>query len=191
MKNKIDVLMMMAVLLGSLLVGQFAVADEKKLGDGLYASFKTSKGEIVVRLFYKQTPLTVVNFTGLAEGKIKAKQGTKPYYDGLTFHRVIDRFMIQGGCPDGTGRGGPGYRFRDEFVAGLRHNKPGILSMANAGRNTNGSQFFITHVATPHLDGGHTVFGGIEADDNDSFGVLDSIEQNDIIESVEILSSRD
>src|SRR5690606_35995417 len=110
----------------------------------------------------KETPHTVANFVSLAEGKnpfVSEEYKDKPFYDGLSFHRVIADFMIQGGDPLGTGAGGPGYRFDDEIVANLKHDKPGILSMANAGKNTNGSQFFITHKATPHLDGRHTVFG--------------------------------
>ncbi|NND97996.1 MAG: peptidylprolyl isomerase, partial [Pirellulaceae bacterium] len=110
------------------------------------ATFDTDKGVIRVELFADKTPKTVENFETLCE---------KNFYDGLTFHRVIDDFMIQGGCPQGTGTGGPGYKFEDEFDPSLKHDGPGVLSMANAGPNTNGSQFFITHVATPHLDGKH------------------------------------
>jgi len=117
-------------------------------------------GEFEIELFAKECPETVWNFVNLAEGRQEGKK-TGPYYDGLVFHRVIDRFMIQGGCPEGSGRGGPGYRFEDEFNSSLRHTGPGILSMANAGPATNGSQFFITLVATPHLDGRHTVFGKV------------------------------
>lgn len=136
---------------------------EMGLTDGIYVEMKTSKGDIYLKLFYQQTPLTVASFVGLAEGAIEntARPLGKPYFDSLTFHRVISNFMIQGGDPSGTGAGGPGYKFKDEIVADLRHNKPGILSMANAGPGTNGSQFFITHVPTPHLDGRHTVFGEV------------------------------
>ena len=134
----------------------------KDLGDGLFADIETTKGHIVVKLNYKEVPTTVANFLTLAEGKnnfVKVEYKGKPFYNGTIFHRVIDGFMIQGGDPTGTGMGDPGYRFEDEFVPSLRHNKKGILSMANSGPNTNGSQFFITQVPTPHLDGRHTVFG--------------------------------
>tara|TARA_B100001758_G_C18393136_1_gene604190 strand:- start:1311 stop:2246 length:936 start_codon:yes stop_codon:yes gene_type:complete len=153
--------------------------------DGLYAKFYTSKGSIVVNLTYSLTPGTVANFVGLVEGKIKNdfKAEGKPYYDGLNFHRVIPDFMIQGGCPNGTGSGGPGYKFDDEFKNELKHDGPGILSMANAGPGTNGSQFFITHKATNWLDGKHTVFGKvIEGQD-----VVSNIVQNDVINKIEIL----
>ena len=134
----------------------------KDLGDGLFADIETTKGHIVVKLNYKEVPTTVANFVTLAEGKnnfVKVEYKGKPFYNGTIFHRVIDGFMIQDGDPTGTGMGDPGYRFEDEFVPSLRHNKKGILSMANSGPNTNGSQFFITQVPTPHLDGRHTVFG--------------------------------
>jgi peptidyl-prolyl cis-trans isomerase A (cyclophilin A) len=152
--------------------------------EGLYARFNTSKGEILAELFYDQTPLTVANFVGLAEGKIKNDHFDEgqPYYNGLKFHRVIDQFMIQGGDPRGNGTGGPGYQFPDEIRADLKHDVPGVLSMANAGPGTNGSQFFITHVPTPWLDGKHTVFGKVvEGQD-----VVDQIAQNDLIESMVI-----
>ena len=153
--------------------------------DGIYAKFNTSKGSILVKLTHDKTPGTVGNFVGLAEGQLEndAKPMGKPYYDGLKFHRVIPDFMIQGGCPQGTGVGGPGYQFDDEFHQDLRHDTPGVLSMANAGPGSNGSQFFITHVATPWLDNKHTVFGNVvEGQD-----VVDAIAQDDTIDAVEII----
>jgi peptidyl-prolyl cis-trans isomerase A (cyclophilin A) len=148
--------------------------------DGLFAHFETTRGEIVVQLFFDKVPRTVGNFVGLAEGTRTwrapdGKDRTAPFYDGLVFHRVIPDFMIQGGCPLGKGTGGPGYRFADEFHASLKHGKPGILSMANAGPNTNGSQFFITHVETPWLDGKHAVFGEVIQGQD----VVDAIKQGD------------
>jgi peptidyl-prolyl cis-trans isomerase B (cyclophilin B) len=139
------------------------------------AIIKTNKGEISLDLFPDQAPITVANFVNLS------KRG---FYNGLKFHRVINDFMIQGGCPRGTGTGGPGYQFQDEFSPELKHDKPGILSMANAGPKTNGSQFFITHVPTPWLDGKHTVFGKVSGPDDQK--VVDSIKQNDVIESITI-----
>ncbi|WP_024768822.1 peptidylprolyl isomerase [Aquimarina macrocephali] len=152
--------------------------------EGLYAKFNTSKGSILVNLEYKKTPGTVGNFVGLAEGSIENQaipQG-KPYYDGLKFHRVIADFMIQGGDPQGTGAGGPGYQFDDEIHSDLKHDGPGVLSMANAGPGTNGSQFFITHVETSWLDGKHTVFGKVV----EGLEIVNTIEQGDEIESIEI-----
>ncbi len=153
--------------------------------DGLYAKFNTTKGEILVALEYKKTPGTVGNFVALAEGNLenKVKPQGKPYYDGLKFHRVIPDFMIQGGCPQGSGAGGPGYKFDDEFHPDLKHDGPGILSMANAGPGTNGSQFFITHTETAWLNGKHTVFGKVVSGQD----VVDAIAQGDVIDSLEIV----
>jgi peptidyl-prolyl cis-trans isomerase A (cyclophilin A) len=161
-----------SILIWCLLVTSFGWAPageerEKRVSGPLYATFKTSMGDIVVRLYEDKAPKTVENFVGLATGTKEwtdPKTGQKvkrPLYNGTIFHRVIPNFMIQGGDPQGTGRGGPGYRFADEFSSDLRHSKPGILSMANAGPNTNGSQFFITTVPTPHLDNRHSVFGEV------------------------------
>ncbi len=153
--------------------------------EGIYAKFNTKKGAITVKLTHEKTPGTVGNFVALAEGKHpnKAREAGKPYYDGLNFHRVIPDFMIQGGCPKGSGTGDPGYKFDDEFHPALRHDGPGVLSMANAGPGTNGSQFFITHVPTPWLDNKHTVFGKVVEGQE----VIDAIAQGDQMESVEIL----
>ena len=152
--------------------------------EGIYARFTTSKGQILVQLTHDKTPGTVGNFVALAEGNLEnsAKPQGTPYYDGLKFHRVIADFMIQGGCPLGTGTGDPGYKFDDEFVSELKHDGPGVLSMANAGPGTNGSQFFITHTATPWLDGKHTVFGKVVEGQE----VVDAIAQDDVIETLAI-----
>ena len=161
-----------------------------QLPEGVYAEFDTTKGKILCRLEYEKTPLTVASFVGLAEGtKHYSKDGTAPkpqqapYYDGLAFHRVIPSFMIQGGCPLGIGTGGPGYKFKDETRADLTHAGPGILSMANAGPSTNGSQFFITHVKTDHLDGKHTVFGRVVAGQD----VVNAIAKGDRINTLKIV----
>jgi FKBP-type peptidyl-prolyl cis-trans isomerase len=153
--------------------------------NGIYAKFNTAKGAILVKLTHDLTPGTVGNFVGLAEGQLEnsARPMGKPYYDGLKFHRVIPDFMIQGGCPQGQGTGGPGYNFDDEFHPSLKHDKPGVLSMANSGPGSNGSQFFITHIPTNWLDGKHTVFGHvIEGQD-----VVDAVEGDDVLESIEII----
>lgn len=174
-----------------ILTAVFCVTACKKevsseLSDGLYAEIETDKGNIVLQLEQEKTPLTVANFVSLAEGNnplVDAQYKNKPFYDGLIFHRVIGNFMIQGGDPTGTGEGGPGYRFKDEFVSDLKHDKPGVLSMANAGPATNGSQFFITHSPQPHLDGMHTVFGHVVSGQE----VVNAIAQGDKIKKVNII----
>jgi len=163
----------------TLLFSTFSIAN---LDDGIYAHLTTNKGEITVQLAYKKAPLTVTNFIALSEGtKASNKELGTPFYDGLVFHRVIDEFMIQGGDPKGNGTGGPGYMFADEF-SDLIHDRPGVLSMANSGPNTNGSQFFITHVPTPWLDGKHSVFGSVV----EGMDVVNSVKQGDILEAVRI-----
>ncbi|HLF53060.1 peptidylprolyl isomerase [Flavobacterium sp.] len=153
--------------------------------NGIYAKFNTTKGAILVKLTHDLTPGTVGNFVGLAEGNLENKvkpQGVK-FYDGLKFHRVIPNFMIQGGCPLGTGTGDPGYKFDDEFHPSLKHNRPGVLAMANSGPGTNGSQFYITHIPTDWLDNKHTVFGHVvEGQD-----IVDAVEQGDTLETLEII----
>ncbi|WP_297805695.1 peptidylprolyl isomerase [uncultured Polaribacter sp.] len=155
------------------------------MNNGIYAKFTTSKGDILVQLEQEKVPGTVGNFVALAEGNLENSvkdQGT-PYYDGLKFHRVIPDFMIQGGCPQGTGTGNPGYKFDDEFHPDLKHDAPGKLAMANSGPATNGSQFYITHVPTPWLDGKHTVFGSVvEGQD-----IVDAIAQGDELTALEII----
>ncbi|MFT5943292.1 MAG: peptidyl-prolyl cis-trans isomerase A (cyclophilin A) [Sediminicola sp.] len=156
-----------------------------KMQDGIYAKFNTSKGEILVKLTHDKTPGTVGNFVALAEGNMENSvkpQGT-PYYDGISFHRVIPDFMIQGGCPLGKGTGDGGYKFDDEFHVDLKHDGPGVLSMANAGPGTNGTQFFITHIATPWLDNKHTVFGYVEEGQD----IVDAISQGDKIKTLGIV----
>jgi peptidyl-prolyl cis-trans isomerase B (cyclophilin B) len=160
----------------------FAADDEKKAEDAeikdIRIVIKTTKGDIEGTLFASKVPMTVANFVNLAQ---------RGYYDGITFHRVIPDFMIQGGDPTGTGSGGPGYKFADEIDISLKHTKPGIFSMANAGPNTNGSQFFVTHKATPWLDGKHAVFGEVTKGQD----VVDSIQQGDVIKSIVILDPTD
>jgi peptidylprolyl isomerase len=157
--------------------------NEPELKDGLYADFETDRGHIIVELYPDKAPLTVMNFVGLAEGKLDFADRKGHFYDGLTFHRVIEDFMIQGGDPQGTGSGGPGYRFPDETDNGLVFDKPGKLAMANAGPDTNGSQFFITHVPTDWLNGKHTIFGSVVQGQD----VVDAIQQGDTIRKLKIL----
>jgi peptidyl-prolyl cis-trans isomerase A (cyclophilin A) len=159
-----------------------AIAQPEK---GMYAMFYTSKGVIKCALEYKKCPMTVANFVALAEGKMKNDERGigKPYYDGLKFHRVIENFMIQGGCPQGDGKGDGGYSFPDEIDMTLLHNSGGVLSMANSGPSTNGSQFFITHVATPWLDGKHTIFGRVV----EGMNVVNAIKMDDKLDSVRII----
>lgn len=164
-----------------------AISNSSITAEGVFAEFETTKGKIVVQLEYVKTPITVANFISLAEGTntfVKAELKGKSYYNGLKFHRVIKDFMIQGGDPLGTGSGDPGYKFKDEFTD-LKHSKGGILSMANSGPATNGSQFFITHKDTPWLDGKHTVFGTVTS----GMDVVNKIEQNDVINSVTIVKN--
>lgn len=156
--------------------------DAIKGKDGLFALMATTKGDIALELYYKDTPLTVTNFVGLAEGTLDAAQGAK-FYDGLKFHRVIKDFMIQGGDPSGNGTGGPGYTFADEFLDKYKFTGPGILAMANRGPATNGSQFFITHVETPWLNGKHTIFGRVVAGQD----VVNAIAQGDSIKTLTII----
>jgi peptidylprolyl isomerase len=180
--RKVGLLM---ALMGIAVMGMAAKPKKPKLEDGIYAEFTTPKGVILCVLEYQKTPMTVANFVGLAEGKFTHPDTTftKPFYNGLKFHRVIKDFMIQGGDPQGTGSGGPGYKFYDEIHPDLKHTGPGILSMANSGPATNGSQFFITHKETPWLDGKHTVFGHVVSGQE----VVNAIEQGDEMTTVKII----
>lgn len=184
--NRAKIISLLVLLTISIFSASSASKSEKKnaeLKDGLYAQIQTEKGNITLVLEYEKTPMTVTNFVALAEGNMTEATRKGRYFDGLNFHRVIGNFMIQGGCPEGSGRGNPGYRFEDEFDPSLKHDKAGILSMANAGPGTNGSQFFITHGPTPHLDGKHAVFGHVV----DGMDVVNSIAVGDKINRVEII----
>ena len=174
------------ILISILTLNSCNMNNYSDLSDGLYADIETSKGNIVLQLYFEQVPTTVSNFVALAEGNhpiVDEQNSGKPYYNGLKFHRVIENFMIQGGDPTGTGSGGPGYQFDDEFSSDLTHDGPGILSMANSGPGTNGSQFFITHVETPWLDGKHSIFGKVSS----GLEIVDSVEQEDIIKNINIV----
>lgn len=186
--KRIFSILLTVILVSSTSFGQtrYSGKDIKKmkLEKGLYANISTTRGDILLQLEMDKTPLTVASFVGLAEGDFKndSLEFSTPFFDGLKFHRVIANFMIQGGDPAGNGTGSPGYKFYDEFDSSLTHSGPGILSMANSGPNTNGSQFFITHKATPHLNNRHSVFGHVIKGQN----VVDAIQQNDTINSIKI-----
>lgn len=161
------------------------------LEDGLYAKYNTTQGEFIIQLYHDKAPMTVANFVALAEGKhpqVDEKYQNKPFYDGIIFHRVIENFMIQAGDPDATGQGGPGYQFPDEVDNDLKHDSEGILSMANAGKDTNGSQFFITLAPTPHLDGKHSVFGKVVTGQEvvNTIGVVETAQADKPLEEVVI-----
>jgi peptidyl-prolyl cis-trans isomerase A (cyclophilin A) len=179
MKNKFEIVLFF-------LFSSVAIFSQTNLQEGIFAEFNTTRGKIVSKLEYKKVPVTVANFVTLVEGNnpiVNKEFKGKPFYDGLIFHRVIEDFMIQGGDPKGDGSGGPGYNFKDEFHPDLKHSKAGILSMANAGPSTNGSQFFITHLETPWLDNIHSVFGEIV----EGIDIVNSIQANDVIISVKII----
>lgn len=183
--KKIITIALSSIVLGSISFAQTPKSSTKDLPKGLYANIETSKGDILVFLEFQRAPLTVSNFVGLAEGKIHndAKPDGTPYYDGLNFHRVVPDFVIQGGDPNGNGEGGPGYDFKDEFHSDLKHDKAGILAMANAGPNTNGSQFYITLGPKPFLDGKYNVFGHVVQGQD----VVSAIKQGDKINQVKII----
>ena len=178
-------LVALLVLVTAVSIAEAQKPKKPKLSDGLYAEMQTTRGTILLRLAMDSVPMTVANFVGLAEGKIKntAKAEGVHYFDSLKFHRVIAKFMIQGGDPLGNGQGGPGYSFKDEFIPQYRFTGPGILAMANAGAGTNGSQFFITHVATPWLDNRHTIFGFVITGQE----VVDAVQQGDYLVKVKII----
>ena len=185
--NKLLIIFLSFFISGSIFAQEEPVEmKDLAMAPGMYAVFETTKGKIICQLEFEKTPMTVANFVGLIEGNFEGagKSFTEPYFDGIKFHRVINDFMIQGGCPLGRGTGGPGYNFADEFDPELRHDGPGILSMANAGPGTNGSQFFITHTATPWLDGNHTVFGKVVGDSDQE--TVNDIRQGDEILGISI-----
>lgn len=185
MKNKLFYLILSAILFASCSHPHKAIIKELNLKDGIYAQITTNKGVCYAKLEYEKAPLTVANFIGLAEGTIpnKARKIGQPFYDGLTFHKVIPDFMIETGDPSGSGSGTPGYTFKNEIEATLRHSAPGTLAMANSGPGTNGSQFYITHIATPWLDDKHSVFGAIIS----GLEVVNTIEKGDILQRIVII----